>query len=329
MVHRLASLPRPQGFRAVSALLLALALGAAIVLAPAAHADETHRTTLQVAAIHGMTHKDGGNHVLLERDCVRLRMYPGTATVLVAGKQFTVKDRLVRSGGHVMVTPRVQRFLARQIRAACQETKAVQVNVKPRTTSLPPLQPLPPRVHRMKREPVKAREAATVTPTAKRTRVAGDPRWAPRVAEREWKWIILHHSDDRSGNLAKYDDVHRNTNGWENGCGYHFVIGNGSQSGDGEVEMSDRWIRQIQGAHAKVPGNRFNERGIGICLVGDFDEGGRRPTPAQMKELARLIRWLKARYRIQDSDVQGHSDCSATQCPGRYFPWDELRARTR
>ena len=322
MLHRLARLPRA----------LPLALAALLVAATGtseARADETHRTSLQVAAIHGMTHKDAGNHVMLERDCVRLRMYPGTATLLVAGKQYTVKDRFVRSGGHVMVSPRVQRFIARQVQAACREVKTLTVVHKPRASTLPQLEPLPPRVTRTKRKPMATRATAEVTRTAKRSPVAGDPRWAPRVAERAWKWIILHHSDDRSGDLAKYDDVHRNQNKWENGCGYHFVIGNGTQSGDGEVEMSERWTRQIQGAHAKVPGNHFNEQGIGICLVGDFDEGGRRPTPAQMEELSRLIRWLKARYDIQDCDVRGHSDCCATQCPGRYFPWDELRARTR
>ena len=301
----------------------------AVAQAGEAGADEIRRSSLQVAAIHGMTHKDAGTHVLLQRDCVRLRMYPGTDTLLIAGKQFTVKDRFVREGGKVMVSARVQRFLDRQIAAACREVNTVKtLPTAHRAGTLPPLEPLPPRVTRTKRKPIHARTPARVTPTKKRV-VAGDPRWAPTVRERDWKWIVIHHSDDRSGNLAKYDDVHRNTNGWENGCGYHFVVGNGSQSGDGEIEMSERWQRQIQGAHAKVPGNRYNERGIGICLVGDFDEGGRRPTPAQMDELVRLIRWLKARYDIQDCDIHGHRDCCATQCPGRHFPWDELRSRVR
>ncbi len=314
--------------RPILAALLLLAL-LAPPLAAEAHADETRRSSLQVAALHGMTHTDAGTHVLLQRDCVRLRMYPGTDTLLIAGKQYTVKDRFVREGGRVMVTARVQRFLNRQIAAACRDAKTYRLQVAtPRASTLPPLKPLPPRVTRAKRKPIQAREVATVTPTKKRL-AGGDPRWVPGTTERAWKWIILHHSDDRSGNLAKYDDVHRNTNKWENGCGYHFVVGNGSQSGDGEIEMSERWRRQIQGAHAKVPGNRFNEHGIGICLVGDFDEGGRRPTPAQMEELVRLIRWLKDRYGIQDCDVRGHSDCCATQCPGRHFPWAELRARTR
>ena len=297
-----------------------------------ADADEMRRTTLQVAAMHGMTHQDAGTHVLMQRECVRLRIYPGTATVLVAGKQYTVKDRAVREGGKVMLTARVQRFLARQISAACADAQSRKyaLTVRPVASTAPKLEPLPPVLRRTKRRPAKTREATEVKPTARRKATpGGDASWTPAVRERKWQWIILHHSDDLSGNLAKYDKIHRNDRGWENGCGYHFVVGNGSLSGDGAIERSDRWRQQLQGAHTKVPGNRFNEHGIGICLVGDFDEGGRRPTPAQMEELVRLVRWLKARYNIPDANVRGHRDCTATECPGRFFPWDELRARTR
>ncbi|MDF1702080.1 MAG: peptidoglycan recognition family protein [Planctomycetota bacterium] len=312
----------------------AAALVSACVLlgAWAAHAqaDETRRSTLQLAAIHGLTHTDKGNHVLLERGTVRLRAYPGTATMLVSGRQFRVKDRFEREGGRVMVSPRVQRFMARQLREARTVVLTTPARTTSRTGARPPLEPLPPRMTRVKREPRKTRTTPQPKPAPKpRTTARADRGWIPGVDERPWKWIVIHHSDDRSGNMAKYDRIHREENGWENGCGYHFVVGNGSLSGDGQIEIGPRWKAQLQGAHAKVPGNRFNEKGIGICLVGDFDEGGRRPTPAQMEELVRLIRWLQARYRVQDADLRGHCDCCTTQCPGRFFPWDELRQRLR
>jgi hypothetical protein len=145
------------------------------------------------------------------------------------------------------------------------------------------------------------------------------------VTERRWKWIVIHHSDDRSGNAAKYHAQHL-AQGWENGLGYNFVIGNGTLSGDGEIEVGSRWVRQIQGAHTKTDDNCFNEEGIGICLVGDFENGGR-PTAAQMAALSRLCLWLMDRYDIPLENVRGHCDCKPTACPGRHFPWAELRSR--
>jgi hypothetical protein len=128
--------------------------------------------------------------------------------------------------------------------------------------------------------------------------------------------------------MSKYHQGHLDK-GWEHGCGYHFVIGNGTQSGDGEVEASQRWRQQLQGAHAKTPDNQFNEHGIGICLVGNFELGTSRPTAAQMRSLLRLSQWLMDRYDIPLANVKGHCHCKATCCPGKNFPWTELRAGLR
>jgi N-acetyl-anhydromuramyl-L-alanine amidase AmpD len=151
--------------------------------------------------------------------------------------------------------------------------------------------------------------------------------WVPPTTERQWKWIVLHHSDDDSGSVAKYDRYHRYTKHWEHGCGYHFVIGNGTETRDGEVEMGPRWSQQLHGAHAKTPDNRYNEHGVGICLVGDFHHGSGRPSEAQMDSLVQLTRWLMARYDIPEANVQGHCDCCKTNCPGRNFPWADFRRR--
>ena len=51
------------------------------------------------------------------------------------------------------------------------------------------------------------------------------------------------------------------------------------------------------------------------------------PTPAQMDATVRLCRWLMQRYGISLENVMGHCDCKATACPGRHFPWAELRQR--
>ena len=128
-----------------------------------------------------------------------------------------------------------------------------------------------------------------------------------------------------AGNFAKYDRIHRETNGWDE-CGYHFVIGNGTGSGDGAVEVGSRWSKQKHGAHAKTPDNRFNDFGVGICLVGDFETGGRRRARRWTPRSASVAGSWRATASPAD-DVVGHCDCKATACPGRHFPWAELRER--
>ncbi|MDK1030634.1 MAG: peptidoglycan recognition family protein, partial [Planctomycetia bacterium] len=105
--------------------------------------------------------------------------------------------------------------------------------------------------------------------------------------------------------------------------GYHFVIGNGFGSNDGQIEAGSRWRKQKHGAHCKVPmHDEYNQVGIGICLVGDFTRS--RPTAKQKKALAELVRWLVWRYRIRNSRVIRHSDVKDTVCPGSGFPFDDF-----
>jgi N-acetyl-anhydromuramyl-L-alanine amidase AmpD len=146
-------------------------------------------------------------------------------------------------------------------------------------------------------------------------------------AARTWKYIILHHSGESNGGLASIDRFHRETNGWDE-CGYHFVIGNGTESGDGEIEVGSRWPKQKHGAHTKPQGvQEYNEHGIGICLVGNFNE--QPPTPKQVEAARRLVAYLQLRYRVAPRGVTTHGNIhgSHTQCPGKLFPFDRLISR--
>jgi len=145
--------------------------------------------------------------------------------------------------------------------------------------------------------------------------------WAPPVASRPWRWIVIHHSDTPNGSAAKFDAAHK-AKGWDE-LGYHFVIGNGTETGDGQVEIGPRWPKQKWGAHAKTPDNKFNDYGIGICLVGNFQDT--RPTQAQMQSLAKLTAYLMKTYKISPDRVIGHRDTKATECPGRNLNLDTVR----
>ena len=148
--------------------------------------------------------------------------------------------------------------------------------------------------------------------------------WKPKVRERAWKHIVIHHTATWRGSVASIHATHRNRrdkkgNRWL-GIGYHFVIGNGHGMADGAIEPTFRWRQQLHGAHAGD--DDFNQNGIGIAMVGNFNEGP--PTIAQMKAIKRLVAVLKANYRISADKVVGHNEVKATACPGIYFPLAEV-----
>lgn len=134
---------------------------------------------------------------------------------------------------------------------------------------------------------------------------------------RTWRYIVAHHSAVPRGNAESYGNHHLRR-GMTNGLAYHFVIGNGNGSGDGEIEIGPRWFRQQQGGH--VRSQEVNHRGIGICLVGNFEET--RPTQRQMAAFTALVGYLRdfvptsTRFAVhREIDGRNH-----TLCPGRFFP---------
>lgn len=156
------------------------------------------------------------------------------------------------------------------------------------------------------------------------------PRSWKVAANRTWDSIVIHHSATERGGARLFDKMHREKNGWEYGLGYHFVIGNGTDTGDGEVEVGSRWIRQNEGIHGAHAGSdHFNQYGIGICLVGNFEED--RPTGKQMAALLKLVRRLASTYRIPTSRIFDHQKVRPehTDCPGRFFPMSRFRAAVR
>ncbi|MDD5200665.1 MAG: N-acetylmuramoyl-L-alanine amidase [Terrimicrobiaceae bacterium] len=142
-----------------------------------------------------------------------------------------------------------------------------------------------------------------------------------RVKRGRWKYIVVHNSGTRQGNAKAFDNYHRTVRHMQNGLAYHFVIGNGHSSGNGEIEIGNRWTRQINGGH--VASDYLNNIALGICLVGDFNRDV--PTKAQIGALEELIDYLRKRCgRVKGRDiiVFGHKQINPkpTDCPGDRFP---------
>jgi hypothetical protein len=148
-------------------------------------------------------------------------------------------------------------------------------------------------------------------------------RRAP-VQRGRWKFVIVHNSGTRQGNARAFDYYHRKIRRMRNGLAYHFVIGNGTSSRNGQIEIGDRWRRQINGGH--VHSDYMNNIGLGICLVGDFNRD--QPTRAQLEACEELIRYLQERCGKSDGRsliVRPHREVNpprwATDCPGDAFPY--------
>ncbi len=143
-----------------------------------------------------------------------------------------------------------------------------------------------------------------------------------------WKYTVVHNSGTQQGNAKIFDYYHRHTRHMPNGLAYHFVIGNGTSTGDGQIEIGDRWRRQINGGH--VHSDYLNNIALGICLVGDFNRDI--PTRAQYAALDELITYLRKRVGRVDrrlSIVKAHREINPvpTDCPGDRFSYTWLHRR--
>jgi hypothetical protein len=150
------------------------------------------------------------------------------------------------------------------------------------------------------------------------------------VQKSRWKYIVVHNSGTRQGNARAFEYYHRQVRKMQNGLAYQFVIGNGTSSGDGQVEVGDRWRKQINGGH--VHSDYLNNIAIGICLVGDFNHD--KPTAKQLEALDELIRYLRQRVGKSDGKwaiVKAHKEINPpqwpTDCPGNDFPYRWLHNR--
>ena len=130
-----------------------------------------------------------------------------------------------------------------------------------------------------------------------------------------WKFIFIHHSATPAGDPRSLTLPGK-------GLCDHFVIGNGSGSADGAIEMSPRWTSQ-QAPAAPRGIDSIQPDCISICLVGNFDQT--MPTSTQLRSLADLVTTLQTQFRIGSDKVILLSDTTSPSGIGRYFPVTAFR----
>lgn len=141
-----------------------------------------------------------------------------------------------------------------------------------------------------------------------------------------WKYIVVHHSAGNYGTIEFLQQVHRERQQGDpiDAIPYHYVIGNGRGLGMGEVASDWRGENSLWGAHVSRRNRDRNFRGIGICLIGNYEENS---VPSQQYDaLVTLTQHLMSRYAISVDNVSGHGHTQGerTQCPGQHFPMDRF-----
>lgn len=118
-----------------------------------------------------------------------------------------------------------------------------------------------------------------------------------------WESIVVSFSGHRFGSAQTVGMQHEGMG--LGGLGYHFVIGNGTGSADGRIDVGFRWQHQQAGRvpwHSQPRTGTSAARAVHVCLVGDGRTTG--PTRNQVRELAWVLRLLQARLEIPAEKVE-------------------------
>jgi len=142
-----------------------------------------------------------------------------------------------------------------------------------------------------------------------------------------WKYIVVHHSAGSYGNIEFLQKVHRQRQPSDpiDAIPYHYIIGNGNGLGLGQIDSNWREQYDIWGSHVSSADSDHNFRGLGICLIGNFE---RHKVPArQYDSLVILTKKLMKTYKITPHHVTGHGYLKgqSTKCPGKYFPMNKFK----
>ena len=125
--------------------------------------------------------------------------------------------------------------------------------------------------------------------------------------------IVVHHLEAEGSiwTVQFVHNMHIREQGW-NGIGYHFYIRT-----DGTI-YTGRPTHMI-GAHCLGA----NTNTIGVCFEGDFMKKTYLPD-AQYQAFCELKEYLEKQYN-RTFQVKGHRELSSSECPGRYFPLDDIK----
>ena len=123
----------------------------------------------------------------------------------------------------------------------------------------------------------------------------------------ETRQLVLHHVGKEKCSVQDIHSLYL-AETWS-GIGYNFYIRK-----DGSIYKGRGW--EYVGAHTL----HCNSSSIGICFEGDYEKEQSMPT-LQFKAGVSLIIEAISKYPSIEA-VHKHSEVGATECPGKYFPFE-------
>lgn len=143
--------------------------------------------------------------------------------------------------------------------------------------------------------------------------VDADYTWNGILSKRNiTEYIVLHHRAGFGDSLSIHKD--HLSKGWS-GIGYHFYVRK-----DGTVYRG-RPIATV-GAHCIG----YNNKSIGVCFEGNWETDSNMPS-RQIRTGKALVTYLLKLY--PKAKVLKHCDLGKTACPGKNFPFDEIKKGER
>tara|TARA_X000001036_G_scaffold409784_1_gene421153 strand:+ start:1995 stop:2732 length:738 start_codon:yes stop_codon:yes gene_type:complete len=134
------------------------------------------------------------------------------------------------------------------------------------------------------------------------------------------KLIVIHYT----GMQSKIESIKRLSNP-KHKVSTHYLI---DRKGQILRMVDDNKVAWHAGKSKWKNYNNLNKYSIGIELVNKGHEFGyEKFTILQVKNLIKLCQNLKKKYKIQNSNIVGHSDIAPLrkQDPGEKFPWQKLQ----
>jgi len=204
-------------------------------------------------------------------------------------------------------------------------------------------------------KPISSKLAAIQQIESEKSEISSEPAGVFKE-NKKWEYIIIHHSATSDSRAKDWESIRRyhmsyrfndkiitkeqydyyiaiGKSGdlqkpWKD-IGYHF----GVEYIDGQLKVLEGRSLNESGAHSGIPGDtRFNDHGIGICLVGSYDN--KEPNEEQINVLIDLVISLIKKFDISIDKVIGHREVydllrkpRMKSCPGSKFNMIDFRRR--
>lgn len=118
-----------------------------------------------------------------------------------------------------------------------------------------------------------------------------------------WDRIEICYSGTKSGNIKQLASKDGLTNPDEINC--HFVICNGSGASDGQIQVTERWQKQMSIITDQSKQNSYKT--IRICVISDDETSI--PTDFQVKRKEALVEGLLRRFDISPDSIFHSDNC--------------------